>query len=235
MNAIPMLILVIVALIFIGASLRQPLQQIGRLRRAGHGPIGTLPAGGLVAVAGQVSGEELRSPLTGASCVLWQVVVERYQNKRWRPVYQQASTGPIILADGTGQVQVAPQGAELLLADDLRQARGLLSQLNPEIELKLEALGIETHDLWGKFGSNLRVFERYVMAGEQLAALGAIDRTSGQFVMQTVPDTPLFLTDQTLDGVLKGLYRRVAVTVGVMGLIVGSFGCCLLLQILEPR
>jgi hypothetical protein len=49
------------------------------------------------------------------------------------------------------------------------------------------------------------------------------------------PDSPLFLTDQTLAGVLRGLYRRVALTVGGMGLIVAGFSGCLLLQVLEPR
>ena len=63
MNAIPMLIFVILALIFIGSTLRQPLQQIGRLRRAARGAVGTLSAPGLVGVAGQVSGEVLSSPL----------------------------------------------------------------------------------------------------------------------------------------------------------------------------
>lgn len=235
MNAIPMLILVILALIFIGSTSRQPLQQIRRLRHAARGPIGTLPATGLVGIAGQVSGEALRSPLSGAPCVLWQLVVERHRNKRWRPVYQQASTETIILDDGTGQVQVAPQAAELLLADDLRQARGLLSQINPEIELKLEELGVKTRDLWGKFGYKLRVFERYVMAGEQFSALGYVERTAGRLLLQAVPDTPLFLTDQNLDQVLRGLYRRVASTIGAMVLIVVSFSCCLLLQVLEPR
>src|SRR5687768_1287448 len=118
MNAIPMLIFVILALIFIGSTLRQPLQQIGRLRRAARGPIGTLPASGLVGVAGQVSGEALTSPLSGVSCVLWQVLVERRGNKRWRPVYQKASTAEISLNDGTGWVQIDPAGAELFLADD---------------------------------------------------------------------------------------------------------------------
>jgi hypothetical protein len=235
MNAIPMLLLVILVLIFIGSTLRHPLQQIRRLRRAAHGPIGTLPATGLVGVIGKVSGEELRSPLTGTPCVLWHVVVERYHNKRWRPVYQQASTEAILLDDGTGRVQVTPQAAELLLADDLRQARGLLSQINPEIELKLEELGVETRDLWGKFGYQLRVFERYIMADEQFSALGYIARTTGQSVLRAMPDTPLFLTDQNLDQVLRGLYRRVASTIGGMGLIAGSFSCCLLLQLLEPR
>jgi hypothetical protein len=237
MNAIPMLILVIVVLIFIGSTLRRPLQQIRRLRRAVRGSIGMLPNTGLVGVSGRAGGEELPSPLSDTPCVLWQIVVERYHNKRWRTVYERSSAEPITLADESGQVQVRPTGAELLLADDLRQTRGLMSRINPEIELKLEHLGVEAQGLSGKFGHNLRVFERYIVAGEQLSALGQVERSerSEEPVLQALPDTPLFLTDQNLDQVLKGLYRRVASTVAVMVLIVSGFSCCLLLQVLEPR
>jgi hypothetical protein len=108
-----------------------------------------------------------------------------------------------------------------------------MSQINPEIELKLEGLGLETRNLRGKSGYQLRVFERYVMAGESFSALGYVDRTAGQLVLRASPDAPLLLTDQTLDQVLQGLYRRVALTAGAMGLIAGGFSCCLLLQLFD--
>lgn len=235
MNAIPMLILVIVVLIFMGTTLRRPLQQIRRLRRATYGPIGTMPTTGMVGVRGQADGEALGSPLTDTTCVLWHIVVERYHNKHWRTVYERSSAEPVTLDDGSGQIQVLPIGAQLLLADDLRQTRGLMSRINPQIELKLEELGVETQGLLGRFGHNLRVFERYILAGEQLSALGQVEPGEDQPVLQAVPDTPLLLADQTLDDVRKGLYRRVASMVAIMVLIVSAFSCCLLLPVLESR
>ncbi len=236
MNVIPMLVLVILAIIFLGITLRQPLQQIRRLRQAARGPIGMLPASGLIGVTGQATSEELRSPLTNTPCVLWQVIVERHRTRgRWTTIFESKSMQPIILDDGTGRVQVLPMTVELLLSNDLHQTRGLMSRINPEIETKLEELGPPTRDFLGQFGPQLRVSERYIMVGEQLSALGYVEHSDGQLVLRTLPDTPLFLTDQDLGEVLRGLYRRVASTVAVMMLIVIGFSCCLLLQLLEPR
>jgi hypothetical protein len=78
MQVLPALIIWIVLVVSIGLTLRQPLREIHRLRRAARVPIGLLPPTGIVEVSGQASGTDLQSPLTDTPCIFWQVEVEAY-------------------------------------------------------------------------------------------------------------------------------------------------------------
>jgi hypothetical protein len=116
MQVLPALIIWIVLVVSIGLTLRQPLREIHRLRRAARVPIGLLPPTGVVEVSGQASGTDLRSPLTDTPCIFWQVEVEAYRSSgrhgTWITIFDRASSAPVTIDDGTAQVQILPGQAE---------------------------------------------------------------------------------------------------------------------------
>lgn len=227
MPALILGLILLVVLAIAAAVLLRPLAQIRRIRRLATVPIGMLPLDGPAEVTGSAGGVELRSPLAGALCVLWQVEVQEYRSSgksgHWVTVFARASDEPFEIDDGTGHVRVLPAGAQLTLEDDVRQSRGLLQRLSPEIEVALERLGVPLHGFLG-LRRTLRVRERYVAPGEQVFALGYVEHIGERPALRSIPDAPLILADRSEQALLGGLYRRVGTGVLLMLIALGAGG-----------
>jgi hypothetical protein len=216
-----------VALVVVAISvvmLLRPLGQIIRIRRVATAPVGALADAGPAEVFGRADGDAQPSPIGQAPCVFWQVEVQEYRSTgksgHWRTIFRQASIEPFAIDDDTGRVQVLPAGAELTLVDDVRASRGLFGNMTEEMLAALERMGIPTTGFLG-FNRRLRVFERRIEPGEQVYALGYVERMGGQPLIRSVPDAPLLLADRSERELLLSLYARVAIGALVPLLILG--------------
>ncbi len=105
------------------AALIACLSKVRRDRYIGDTPLCRIrsAAQGYVRVEGRAEsppGEDLRSPLTGRSCVWWDYQVEaRETNAKgesvFRTIEQATSVTPFVLADSDGECLVGPVGAEV--------------------------------------------------------------------------------------------------------------------------
>lgn len=217
-----LLLCVLVMLAVLTFILWEPIVDIRRLRGAVAQPIGALPSAGPAKVAGRASGSALLSPIAEAHCVLWQIEVQEYRNSgksgRWVTVYKQTSQPPITIDDGTGRVWAIPDGAKLVLQDDLQAGRGLFERMSPSVEAAIERLGVPLRG-WLGFARTLRVRERRITAGEQVFALGLVEPAAGQLRLCSTGGAPLILADRAEQELLWSLYRRVGL-IGGAGLAV---------------
>lgn len=229
---LPALIIWLVLVVSIGLTLRQPLREIRRLRRAARVPIGLLPPAGIVEVAGQASGAEQRSPLTDTFCVFWQVEVEAYRSSgrhgAWVTIFNRTSTAPVTIADETARVQVLPTQAELHLKDKLRATRGLFKEFDQEIAAKLAHLGVPTHGHPDTWRGSMRVYERYITSGERIFAIGAVDHSLSEPAIGPGADGPLILSDRSEGDLLKRIYLNVGCTAAGLAFLV-FIGCWIFL------
>jgi hypothetical protein len=225
------LLIAIIGLAVIGFTALKPLGQIIRIRRIATMPIAALPDAGPAEVVGRAGGAELRSPLSDASCLLWQVEVQELRStgksSHWKTIFKHASDQPFEIDDGTGQIQVLPAGATLILNDDLRASRGLFGNMTPEIEAALERIGVQTHGFLG-LRRRLRVRERLVAPGEQIFALGYVERVAGRPVLRSMPDATLILADRSERDLLRNLYWRVGASALFALIVLGVVGWMLL-------
>jgi len=202
----------LVVLLVAGALMLRPIGQILRIRRAPTVPVGMLPDSGPAEIYGRAAGDTRPSPLAQAPCLFWQIEVQEYRSSgksgHWRTIFRQASTEPFAIDDGTGSVQVLPEGASLTLVDDLRATRGLFGNMTDDLLAAIERLGVQTSGFLG-FQRRLRVFERHILPGEQVYALGYVERLGAGPLIRSIPDAPLLLADRSEKGVLHSLYARV--------------------------
>lgn len=218
---VALLVLAISALMLI-----RPIGQIIRIRRVPTTPVGLLPDAGPAEVFGRAAGGTRASPLAQAPCLFWQVEVQEYRSNgksgHWATIFRQASTEPFAIDDGTGGVEVFPEGASLTLVDDVRASRGLFGNMSDEMLAAIERLGVSPTGFLG-FGRRLRVFERRLEPGEQVYALGYVERIAGRPVLRSVPDAPLLLADRSEKDVLAALYARVGLTalVPILMIVIG--------------
>ena len=206
---------VVLLLAFSTIMLLRPIGQILRIRRAPTTPVGLLPDSGPAEVFGRAAGDTRSSPLAQAPCLFWQVEVQEYRSNgksgHWATIYRQASTEPFAIDDGTGSVDMFPEGASLTLVDDVRATRGLFGNMSDDMLAALERMGVRTTGFLG-FGRRLRVFERRLEPGEQVYALGYVERIGGRPVLRSIPDAPLLLADRSENDLLSALYARVGLT-----------------------
>jgi hypothetical protein len=116
---------------------------------------------------------ELRAPISGIE-VCWyrfRVEEERRTSKgsEWRTVARgDSSEWPFYLEDGTGRVLVLPEGAEMVVADDL-------CQTNPELDgglgARLAEVGVDARGFLG-FRDRIRVTEARLVQGDAVYVLG---------------------------------------------------------------
>ena len=109
----------------------------------------------------------LLAPLTRTPCVWWRFKIEEYSSsdKRstWRVVESGSSEAPLLLADGTGECWVYPQGGEIRPATrDVWQG----DQRHPQ---RVERDGIFA---WLSSGKRYRYSEERLHVGEPLYAIG---------------------------------------------------------------
>jgi len=99
-----------------------------RMLRTSTGDISSFQSDEQVEIVGKADGEAvIYSPITKTSCVLWQVMVSERRSSgkssHWVTVYNNTSTAPFDVYDGTGRVRVYPgRQMELLLRDDVKKS-----------------------------------------------------------------------------------------------------------------
>lgn len=81
---------------------------------------------GLIEVSGTAVGPyTLPAPITGIPCLLYRTIAwqknDERRNKEWKKVAEETLHVPFFLDDGTGQLLIQPQGAELDLHRDFQQ------------------------------------------------------------------------------------------------------------------
>ncbi len=211
-----MLLLILLAVLAgFAFVLWEPLRTIWRLRSAQATPIGALPESGPAKAAGRASGSALASPITEATCVLWQLEVQEYRSNgksgRWVTILGQISSAPVMLDDGTGRVAVIPSGAKLVLGDDFAAGGRMFERMPPNIEAALERMGVPLRGVFG-FKRRLRVRERWIAAGEQVFALGLAERAGGELRLCSTANAPLILADREEAALLGRQYQQVAIT-----------------------
>lgn len=135
-------------------------------------------------VRGRTAGPRLKAPLTGRSCVWWQVEVWESRRERepdnsyryvWTLLRDEASDRPIRLGDGRTLCEVLPLSATVIPSQwsrwegDVEAPRGA----DPELHdgSRPPGGGIQ-HDVQGTFGPRFRYQERYIWNDVPLFALG---------------------------------------------------------------
>lgn len=135
--------------------------------------------------SGRLFGEQpLLSPLTGLPCLWYRFVVEeRDRDNKWRTVQTGISDVSFILDDGSGELLVDPEGAEVITRHRERWQRG-----------------------------NRRYTEWKLIAGDDVYALGSFrttngnsealsaSRDTGELLAEWKRDTPTLLKRFDLDG-----------------------------------
>lgn len=125
-----------------GASLFfRGFKKLRTLRRIENTPtsnIRSMPMGS-VEVEGVARIEEPhQAPFTGKPVAYYEIEIEELQgggkNSRWVTIYEEASEDPFYLDDGTGQVLVIPQGAELRLRKAFEHTNDMFSSVPPQLE-----------------------------------------------------------------------------------------------------
>jgi hypothetical protein len=165
---------------------------------------------GYVRIEGLVApppGEDLRSPLTGRSCVWWDYQVDYRElsergERQWRTVEKATSVAPFVLSDGDGECLVGPVGAEVTATTNDRW-RGNTARPSG---LPFEQSG------FGLSGEgDYRYHERLIAPGSKLSVLGelrshtefgAVDAQTKEILGRWKHDQPALLKrfDRNHDG-----------------------------------
>lgn len=196
--------------------------KIFRMIRTSTGEIALLPAGEQVEVVGRADGEAIHTPITKTPCVFWQVVVSERRSSgkssHWVTVYNNTSTAPFDVYDGTGRMRVHPgPQMELLLRNDVNKSSGLFNSLDEQTQAALNEMGVNSKGLLN-LNKNMRVQERYIEQGDQIYLLGKTSTTSGARVMDS--NAPLIVSDHGELRLLGGFSWQVVVNV-LLGVAIG--------------
>lgn len=165
---------------FIGFLISIPaLQKMLRIWRTPAKWINALPDQGLVRVTGEVAGNTTASPLKKTPCAFWQLEVKEEQKNKnsstWHTILKVTSSQPILLNDETGEVQILPEGADLILNDD-----AILDDLKLDQKMFLqETYALDIKNSEGEF-SILQAVERLIIAGDPIFVLGNVHVVEGE-------------------------------------------------------
>ena len=201
--------------------------------------IGALPTEGLVEISGKAGGQTIQSPISRSACVFWQLEVkERRRSSKggshWATILKQLSDGAFEVSDGTGRVMVlADPKSELILNSDVQSSSGSY-EYGPDIQSTLEGLGIKTTNFLG-FNRTLRVYERYLVAGEQVYVHGYVNYDNGVKTIASGKGISPIISDQSEKSILNRLAWRVGVAslfVALIGFMFHDIGAGILSQLL---
>ena len=135
---------------------------------------------GLVEVSGAAAGPyTLHTPIAGIECFLYRTTAwqksDEGRSKEWRKVAEETLHVPFFLDDGTGQLLIQPQGAELDLHRDLRQDYSdtiFSPHASGEILNFLARHGVRPDD-------NIRIEECSIRPQSQLFIVGTLAENPG--------------------------------------------------------
>jgi hypothetical protein len=207
------IILFIAIGIFIGLILSYPeIQKIFSIYRTPIYQINKLPTEGRIIVFGTAESKNTKSPIKHTNCSLWQVEVTElpYVNNNgvYKTLYSQISKEPFELSDKTGNIQIFPANAELILYDDVRKAGNLLSPMPSRTKNAIEELGIPTVNSLG-VERQLQVYERFIKPGDVIYVLGEVGYENGSKVIKS--GDPFVISDRREYKVVEALFKHIAV------------------------
>ncbi len=194
------------------------LRQIVYIRRTPAGYISAFPYEGQVKVSGKAGAAAAESPITHTSCAFWQVEIQRRtggKTPRWKTIYSRTSTQPFEVSDEASRIFVQPEGAVLILNDDLSQSSGLTKSLDQQTLDAVQGLGVDTTGFLG-LQRTLRVAERWIKPGEDVFALGQIKIVDGRRQIAALDKGPLIIADRPEALLLRWLTARVALRLALI-------------------
>lgn len=137
---------------------------------------------GLVELTGKTKKEKpLRSPFTGADCVLYRFTVERYEKSgksgRWVTVAKGDSFHSSFgLNDNSGCISIFPKDAELILPVDYEFTSGWFKSIPSNLVGFMENNGISYKTFLGNY--QMRFREWYIAEGEDVYVLGTANKAN---------------------------------------------------------
>jgi len=198
-----LILLVVVFSLFVGFVISlHPIMEIVTLRRTPDSMEGIIPSEGLVKVTGKADRDSLlRSPVTQAECVYWEVEVDEWQSRgkgsSWVQVYQDRSQGDFSVRGPVGGIQVHPseRGDLFLINHFAGENTTFKDNLTPEIYSSLKKLGVGLE--------NMRVRERIIARDDVILVLGVIRYLQGTKTISTGRNFP-FIISHLPEGKLIG-------------------------------
>jgi hypothetical protein len=214
-------VLLVAGLAILGALLfsANTIQEIIRIRRTPTTWINALSGEGPVEVVGRTGQKTLESPIQKRPCVLWQVEVqeEKRDSKRhttsWSTVDKKLSSEPFEITDDTGKILIRPEGADLILSEDL------VSE-NSQTMALMSSLGIATTN-WLGFDKKLRTIERIIAPEKEVFVIGKLQQGNGSNAIAGCADIPLVIADRGESQLLSVLYQRVGINFLVAAVVAG--------------
>jgi len=134
---------------------------------------------GRVEINGKITstpGKEMRSPLTGTTCVQYKVEVQEYRSSGkshyWATIHKNERGGPFLVTDESGKVLVDPKKVKLQSVQTMRSEQGMFNEMNMAAQNYVQQLGIRDKGFFGVFKRTLRVIESVIPVGQDLYVLG---------------------------------------------------------------
>jgi hypothetical protein len=131
---------------------------------------------------------EIRAPLSGTTCCWYAYKVEKRGNKSWRTVDRESSSTPFLLADGSGQCRIDPEGAQVTVTRPQVWYGNSRLPTGGKRERSASGWGFLTREIG--LGGRYRYTESRIHQGELLYTLGEfrthddLDRTHQQELRQ---------------------------------------------------
>jgi hypothetical protein len=126
------------------------------------------------------NGPLLASPLSGAPCVYYRVLVQERRsnrNKRWVTLIDEIANTDCSIDDGTGRARIEFDGAELHFHVDAEQSSGFLNDASPALERVLRNHGYSSQGFI--FNKKLHCREIVLREGDELYVLGRLEWNDG--------------------------------------------------------
>jgi hypothetical protein len=195
------------------------IREIVMIKRTPTSSIGSLPSDGQVEIIGKSPYNITRSLLTHSDCVLWQVEILESQAPSRHPkspvVFSRISEQPFEIRDGTGIIQVDPNGAKVVLRDKFQKESSMLNPLNPHIRRMVRELGIKTETGLG-LNRVLQIYERVIRKEKPIYILGHVGIRGGHRMITSKAGSPMVISDRSERALLSTFYSRIGLNLLVI-------------------
>lgn len=195
------LVIMLLFTIFLGlpivgvVSTYRALIYLRRLCRTPTMPIVQLPSVGEVAVEARAGDAVMLSPINHIPCVLWKLDVEGGSGQSAHSILTTCSTPSFDIVDVTGQLQIFPEKARLMITRDRQRA---VQCMLGDIITAVPAL---RHQRYAKLtkssNQQVRATEQWIAPGDPIFAIGILERTTRTWQLQASGTAPLILTNRT--------------------------------------
>lgn len=168
------IVLVLTLLVVSGAFYFSKAARLKRqLKAAKRWPISELPEDTLGKVVGRARAvdQTLTAPISGKSCVAYEVTVRQQSGKHSTQIIHEVVSVSFMLEDESGTALIDPRGSNLVLTFDTTTRSGTLDDATPVEEAFLARHGKESRG-W-MFNKGLTYCEACIELGETIAVLGS--------------------------------------------------------------